>query len=159
MGFDPIGPYALRRRDLIAAALVISFVTGSKATRWKSWVIVAVCMSLILIGILDGDTMNMLFGIGLALFLFVGAPGLRSLRQVNSISLSSSPDGLVAETPILRTTYKWSTIGKVKKVGSRLFIMISPAHALVVSDQVTSADNMHRLIASVEQRPRDGNAE
>ena len=109
MGFDTIGPYALRRRDLVAAALVISFVTGSKATRWKSWVIVAVCISLILIGISDNESMNTVYGIGLALLLFVVAPGVRSLKQVNPIYISYSPEGIVAETPILRTTYKWST--------------------------------------------------
>ncbi|MET3723986.1 YcxB family protein [Sphingomonas trueperi] len=156
MGFDTIGPYSLRRRDLIAAALVISFVTGSKATRWKSWVIVAVCVSLILMGISDNDSMNIVYGIGLALLLFVVAPGVRSLKQVNPIYPSCSPEGIVAETPILRTTYKWSTISKVKRVGSRLFIMISPAHALVVSDHITSADNMARLIASLGDRSHDG---
>jgi hypothetical protein len=156
MGFDTIGPYSLRRRDLVAAALVISFVTGSKATRWKSWVIVAVCVSLILMGILNGDSMNILYGIGLALFLFVIAPGVRSLKQVNPIYLSCSPEGIMAETPTLRTTYKWSTISKVKRVGSRLFIMISPAHALVVSDHVTSAENMARLIASLADRSVEG---
>lgn len=156
MGFDTIGPYSLRRRDLIAAALVISFVTGSKATRWKSWVIVAVCVSLILMGISDNDSMNIVYGIGLALLLFVVAPGVRSLKQVNPIYLSCSTEGIVAETPILRTTYKWSTISKVKRVGSRLFIMISPAHALVVSDHITSADNMARLITSLGDRSRDG---
>jgi len=156
MGFDTIGPYALRRRDLVAAALVISFVTGSKATRWKSWVIVAVCISLILIGISDNESMNTVYGIGLALLLFVVAPGVRSLKQVNPIYISYSPEGIVAETPILRTTYKWSTISKVKRVGSRLFIMISPAHALVVSDHVTSGDNMARLIASLGDRSGEG---
>lgn len=156
MGFDTIGPYSLRRRDLVSAALVISFVTGSKATRWKSWVIVAVCVSLILMGISDNDSMNIVYGIGLALLLFVVAPGVRSLKQVNPIYLSYSPEGIVAETPILKTTYKWSTISKVKRVGSRLFIMISPAHALVVSDHVISADNMARLIASLGERSGEG---
>ena len=100
--------------------------------------------------------MNMLYGIGLALLLFVVAPGVRSLKQVNPIYLSCSPEGIVAETPVLKTTYKWSTISKVKRVGSRLFIMISPAHALVVSDHVTSAENMARLIASLGDRSGDG---
>lgn len=159
MGFETIGPYALTRRDLIAAALVISFVTGSRATRCKAWLMVAVGLLLIIQGISAGDILNILLGVGLLLLLFALAPAMRSLKQVNPIYLSYSPDGLIAETPILRTTYKWSTVGTAKKVGRRLFIMISPMHALVVSDHVTSPENMRRLVASLEDGAQAGGVE
>lgn len=155
MRFETIGPYALTRRDLIAAGLVISFVTGSKATRWKAWVLVAVGVLLMILGASTGDMLNVLFGAGLLLLLFVILPAMRSRKQAKHIYLSYSPDGLIVETPTFRITYKWSTIGGAKKVGTRLFIMISPAHALVVSDHVTSAENMRRLVASLEDRPRN----
>ena len=151
MRFETVGPYALGRRDLVAAALVISFVTGSRATRWKSWLILAVAFLLIILGLANGDGTMLSLGAALPALLFLVAPALRSPKNMRHIELCWSPDGLVAETPVLRTTYKWSTIGPVRTVGSRLYVMIAPAHALVVPARVTSADNMIALVAALRE--------
>ncbi|HET8749422.1 MAG TPA: YcxB family protein, partial [Sphingomicrobium sp.] len=71
------------------------------------------------------------------------------------VYIDYSPEGIVTETPQVRTTYKWSTIGTAKKVGSRLFIMITDRVALVVPGRSTSPENMDRLMATLahEQAP------
>lgn len=155
MRFEPVGPYSLGRRDLVAAALVISFVTGSRATRWKSWLILAVAVLLMLLGLSDGDPTMLTLGAALPVLVFLLAPALRSTKQVRHITLYWSPDGLVAETPVVRTTYKWSTIGTVRKIGSRLYVMISHAHALVVPVRGTGAANVEALLAALHAHGRE----
>ena len=152
MSFEKIGPYELTRSDLVAASLVISFFTGAKSARWKAALIVAVGIMLAIEGLFSGDRWTVAGGLALIVFLFVVAPALRSLKGNRDIYLDYSPDGLVAETANVRTTYKWTTIRLAKQVGSRLFIMISDSCALVVSNRSTSPDNMKELMATIAER-------
>lgn len=149
MSFDRIGPYELTRRDLIAASIVISFVTGSKAARLKAALFVLVALLMIIGGSVVDEPQTAAFGVLFILIIFVIAPALRSRKGSKDIYLENSPEGLVAETANVRTTYKWNTIGAVRKVGSRLFIMISDGCALVISDRLTSHENMANLMRTV----------
>ena len=154
MSFERIGPYELTRGDLVAAALIISFFTAKPAVRLRSWLFLIIGVTLAGWGFLIGDLVLAWIGFLWVLFLFVIAPALRSRKRSRQIYLEYSPEGLVAETPEVRTTYKWATVGRCRKYGSRLFIMISDGCALVVSDRSTNGENMDRLIATLsEQTP------
>jgi hypothetical protein len=106
---------------------------------------------MVVAGITFGTSLLVGLGVFFVLWVFVVAPALRSRKRSKDIYVEYSPDGIVGETPQMRTTYKWSTIGNVKKVGSRLFIMITDRVALVVPDRSTSADNMRRLLATLSE--------
>jgi hypothetical protein len=151
MGFERIGPYKLTRGDLVAASLVISFSTGAKSARLRAALIVLVGLMMIVGGLVVGERQTAGFGVLFILFIFVIAPALRSRKGSKEIYLEYSSDGLVAETPNARTTYKWSTVRAARKVGSRLFIMISDGCALVISDRSTSRENMVSLVATVAE--------
>lgn len=154
MSFETIGPYALTRGDLVAASLVISFSTGSGSTRLKAALFVLVGLILIVGGLVMGEPLTAAIGLVLLLSIFVIAPALRSRKGSSEIYLAYSEEGIVAETPNAKVTYKWVTVRSAKQVGSRLFIMISDGWALVISDRVTSPDNMERLKATVAQHQR-----
>jgi len=149
MSFNRIGPYELTRGDLIAASVVISFVTGSKATRLKAALFLLMGLLIIIGGSVVDEPQTAGFGMLFILIIFVIAPALRSRKGGKDIYLESSAEGLVAETANVRTTSKWNTIGAVRKVGSRLFIMISDGCALVISDRLTSHENMGNLMRTV----------
>lgn len=149
MGFDRIGPYDLTRGDLVAAAIIVSFVTGGRATRWKAVLFLLVGLLLIIGGFVDGELLTAAFGLLFLLLIFVIGPAFRSRKGSRDIYLEYGPDGLIAETTNVRTTYKWNTIGAVRKIGSRLFIMISDGCALVVSDRLTSHENMENLMGTI----------
>jgi len=91
------------------------------------------------------------FGPFFLLLVFVIGPALRSNKHNKEIYLDYSPDGVVAETAKMKTTYKWATIISTRKVGTRLFVMISDGCALVISDRSTTRENMDSLIATVAQ--------
>lgn len=149
MSFDRIGPYDLTRGDLVAAAIIVSFLTSPWSVRLIATVYVLFGLMMLIVGIAFG--MLLLVGLGafFVLWMFVVGPALRSRKRSKDIYVEYSPEGIVGETPQLRITYKWSTIGKAKKVGSRLFIMITDRMALVVPDRSTNPDNMDRLLATV----------
>lgn len=150
MGFQKIGPYDLNRGDVIAASLVISFLTGSTGTRIRVGIWFLFPLGMIGAGIALGEPFLIAIGLPMLVLIFV-APALGSLKRAKGIYLFCDPDGLVAETAEVRTTYKWTTIWSFRKVGSRLFIMVSRGSALVVADRVTSPDNMADLIATLAQ--------
>ena len=149
MSFDKIGPYDLTRGDLVAAAIIVSFLISPWSVRLFAAVYVLVGLMMVVAGIAFGTSLLVGLGFFFVLWVFVVAPALRSRKRSKEIYLEYSPEGIVGETPQMRTTYKWSTIGNVKKVGSRLFIMITDRVALVVPDRSTSADNMRRLLATL----------
>lgn len=149
MHFEKIGPYELTRGDLIAASLVISFSTGAKAVRIRGALILLVGLLMVFGGLAFDQPESAVIGTVFILSIFVIAPALRSRKGSKEIYLEESAEGLVAETRDVRTTYKWSTIRMVKKVGSRLIIMINDGCALVVSDRSTSRENMESLMATV----------
>jgi hypothetical protein len=151
MSFDKIGPYDLTRGDLVAAAIIVSFLTSPWSVRLFAAVYVLVGLMMVVAGIAFGTSLLVGLGVFFVLWVFVVAPALRSRKRSKDIYVEYSPDGIVGETPQMRTTYKWSTIGNVKKVGSRLFIMITDRVALVVPDRSTSADNMRRLLATLSE--------
>ncbi|MEG3176228.1 hypothetical protein U1872_08315 [Sphingomonas sp. RB3P16] len=151
MSFETIGPYELTRGDLLAAAFVISFSTGSRATRVKAALFVLVGVMIIVGGLVIGEPLTAAFGLVFLLLVFVIAPAFRTRAGRTEIYLAYSEEGIVADTPNAKVTYKWATVRSATKVGSRLFIMISDGWALVVSDRVTSQDNMERLAATVAQ--------
>ena len=151
MAFQKIGPYELTRGDLIAASLVISFSIGANATRLRAALLVLVGLVMIVVGVFSGEPQTAGFGALFILLIFVIAPALRSRKGSKEVYLEYSPDGLVGDTPNARVTYKWSAIGAVKQVGSRLFIMVNGSCALVISDRSTSRQNMASLTATVEQ--------
>ena len=96
-----------------------------------------------------GEAIFVGLGIWFPLWAFILAPALRSRKRSKDIYLEYSPEGVVGETPQTRITYKWSTIGRVRKVGSRLFIMISDGIALVVPDRSTTPENIARVITTL----------
>lgn len=148
MGFEKIGPYELTRSDLFVASLVISFSIGSTAVRIWIWLLTATSLIALILGAVAQD----LFAAGVgAFFLFVifGLPLLRSRKNSREIYLEQDPMGLAVDTPMARVAYKWSAIRKVKKVGSRLFVMISAKSALVIPDRATSPANMEALAATL----------
>jgi hypothetical protein len=95
------------------------------------------------------------FGLGFFLsFLICGVSALRSRKNRESICLEYDPEGLLFDMPVARVVYKWSTIGKVKKVGPRLFVMISGARALLIPDRATTPANMEKLQTTIaDHRP------
>ena len=149
MSFDRIGPYDLSRGDLVATTIIVSFLTSPWSVRLAAAVNVVLGLAMIAAGVVFGVLLLVGLGVFFVLWMFVVAPALRSRKRVKDIYLACSPEGIVAETPQMRTTYKWSTIGKVKKVGPRLLIMITDRVALVIPDRSTSPDNMERLVATL----------
>jgi len=149
MSFDRIGPYDLTRGDLVAAAIIVSFLTSPWSVRILAAVYVLMGLMMVVAGIAFGTLLLVGLGVFFVLWVFVVAPALRSRKRSRDIYIEYSPEGIVGETPQIRTTYKWSTIGKATKVGSRLFIMITDRIALVVPDRSTSPDNMGRLLATL----------
>jgi hypothetical protein len=152
MSFDRIGPYDLTRRDLVAAAIMISFLTAAKSVRLIAGLYVLVGLMMVVSGLVTRTPFITVLGVLFLLWIFVINPALRSRTRSREIYIEYSADGIVGETPQVRTTYKWSTIGTVKKVGSRLFIMITDRLALVVPDRSTSQDNMDRLVATLSHK-------
>ncbi|MCA1654560.1 MAG: YcxB family protein [Sphingomicrobium sp.] len=149
MSFDRIGPYDLTRGDLVAAAIIVSFLTAPRSVRLYAAAYIVVGLMMVIAGIVLGVLLLVGLGIWLVLWVFVIAPALRSLKRSKEIYLDYSLEGIVGETPQVRTVYKWSTVGRAKRVGSRLFIMITDRVALVVPDRSTSPDNMDRLMATL----------
>jgi hypothetical protein len=151
MGFQKIGPYELSRSDLVAACLVISFRIGSTGARIWAGVFVLIGLVGIGIGIVTRDPVGVAIGTGLLAFIFVITPALRKSRRTGGVCLFYDNDGLVAETGEMRTTYKWATIRSFRKIGSRLYIMISGGCALVIADRMTNTENMADLVATLVQ--------
>jgi hypothetical protein len=149
MSYERIGPYDLSRGDLVAAANIGSFVTSPWSVRLMAAAYVLLGLAMIITGIVWGVLLLAGLGVFFVLWVFVVAPALRSRKRSKDIYLEYSPDGIVCETPQVRTTYKWSTIGKAKKVGPRLFIMITDRIAIVVPDRSTSPDNVERLLETL----------
>lgn len=156
MSFDRIGPYDLTRGDFVAAAILVSLFTAGKSVRVTLAVYVLFALAMVALAFVTRTPLLAGIGVFLVLWIFVAVPALRSTKRSRDIYLEYSPQGIVTETPQIRTTYKWATIGRVKKVGSRLFIMITERIALVVPDRATSSDNMERLIATLSEERRAG---
>jgi hypothetical protein len=151
MSFERIGPYDLTRADLVAASIIIPFVTAAKRVRLTIAIYILAGLLMVVIGIAFDVMVLVGLGIWLILWVFVLAPALRSRKRNKNIYLEYNPEGIVGETPLTRTTYKWSTIGNVRKVGSRLFIMISDNIALVVPERATTPENIDRVVATLSR--------
>lgn len=67
MSFDRIGPYDLTRADLVAAEIIVSFVTSPMSTRVFSVTYVLIWLMMVVAGIVFG--LRILSG--LAVFLIV----------------------------------------------------------------------------------------
>jgi hypothetical protein len=151
MGFEPIGPYALTRVDLLAASLVISFRAGSSKTKTTCFLLVIGALIVATCAAYFGDY----FMAGMAVFflvlLFVIGPMLRSLKDSRGIVLTYDPDGVRADTPKANTLYKWSTIERLVRAGPRLFIMINGRCGIVIDERNTTPANMDALIRTVIQ--------
>ena len=143
--FERIGPYDFTRGDAIAASIIISFMIASRRV---AAIYALFALTMLIVGIALGLLFLVGLGIWLAVWLFVLAPGLRSRKRSKDIYLEYSFEGIIGETPQTRTTYKWATIGTVKKVGSRLFIMVSDSVALVVPERSTTPENIDRVVAT-----------
>ena len=152
MSFAPIGPYRLSRADHVAASLVISFLIGRLRVRVWSVALTLVAAFCGAVGLIVHDA-TMWAGAALFLvFVFVLAPVLRFRRDSSPIMLSESEDGLTAETGETRTTYKWATIRSVRRIGPRLFVMVTDACALVIDERNTTPDNLAALTATLRDR-------
>jgi hypothetical protein len=151
MSFQKVGPYRLTRADLVAASVVISFIIGSKKTR--IWAMLCLLLGTILIGggLVAGEFTTSALGFFLIIYIFVAIPALRYNKTSKDIYLTYSEQGLVADTGDMATTYRWITIGKFKRVGSRLFIMINNGCALVISERTTSSENIEKIISTITQ--------
>ena len=152
MGFDKIGPYAFSRSDLIATSLVISFGLGARRVRVMTGLRAIGGVAAAIGGILSGEIVVACGALGALAGILVIGPALRSRKASRNIYLSYEPEGLLAETDNVRTLYKWATVRAHRKIGSRLFIMISDGCALVVADRFTDAGNMDQLIATLAGR-------
>lgn len=151
MTAETIGPYRLSRADFIAASVIISFVTGNRAMRIRSWVIIAAAVAVGLNGFISGEWWVAGFAVFFVAYLFVIAPALRSRSKANDVLLGAEPEGIVAETGGMRTLYKWSTVGVTKRTRERLFIMMTPACALVVPARITTAEKLDALARIVAE--------
>ena len=151
MSFEKIGPYESTRGDLIAASLVISFMTGATSTRIRTALFVVVGLIPIAAAIVIREPLFAGLGVLYLLCVFILVPALRSRKRSKEIYLAYDPEGIVAETANIRTVYKWATVCSFKKVGSRLFIMISDGCALVISDRSISVRNMEDLMSTLTQ--------
>lgn len=153
MSFERIGPYDLSRRDNVAAAIIISFLIGGRSVRLTALLFLVVGTAMVIWGVIWRTLFLGALGVWLLFWIYLIAPALRSRKRNRHIYLEYSPEGIVGETPQVRTTYKWSTIGSVRKVGSRVFIMITNRIALVVPDRASSPANIDRLVATcLEER-------
>jgi hypothetical protein len=156
MSFEKIGPYRLTPGDSVVASLVIAFRTGGRGAR--IWV--ALVAIILLAAIVIECAFREFWMAGLAalmlFYFFILVPVLRAKKGRGGTCLTFDPEGLVADTDKVRTTYKWATIGSVRKIGSRLFIMVNTRCALVVPDRVTGADNMRALAASLDEHRATG---
>lgn len=152
-GFERIGPYRLTRWDLFVAGLVISFLLGSVVQRiWASFVVL-ICLAAIVGGMLNGMFVIVVVA-ALWLCVFCLAPFYRSRKGYHPIVLEQVPDGLAFDTLTARVVHKWSAIRRVRKVGSRLFIMTVGNYAIVIPDRITPPANRDALLATIaEHRP------
>jgi hypothetical protein len=85
MSFDKIGPYDLARSDVVAAAIIVSFLTGSRSVRIGAAVYVLVALMMVLAGIMLGVLLLVGLGVWLVLSVFVIAPALRSRKMSKDI--------------------------------------------------------------------------
>lgn len=153
VGFEKIGPYEITRYDLLVASVVISFLLGSGLLRLWMAMLLLVALGALVLGVTTHDW-GAIGGGTFLLFLIFGASGLRSRKDSHDIYVEQNPDGLAFEMPKANVLYKWSTIGRIRKIGPRLFVMINSRCALVIPDRATSAVNMQALIATIaEHRP------
>lgn len=149
MSFERIGPFRLRVRDHVAASLVISFVTGSRARQVMSAVALLFGLGVICWALMSGDLVPAgLLTLFLAYHLLL-KPAVRAHHGSGDHYLSYDPEGLMVDTTDMRTLCKWPTIGSFRKIGPRLYIMMGSISALVIPDRVTSHDNMAALMASL----------
>lgn len=152
MGFEPIGPYALTRADLLAASLVISFRAGSSKTRITCFLLVIGALMVAACAVYFRDY----FVAGVALFwlavIFVIGPMLHSLKESRGILLSYDPDGVRVDTPKANTLYKWTTIESLARVGPRLFVMINGRLGIVIDERNTTPANMNALTATISEQ-------
>lgn len=152
MSFQKIGPYDLSRGDVVMASLVISFVLGTTLARIWMLVIVLCCLCVAIVGLANGEYYVLIFVTFFLALVLVIVPAVRSRKRSRDIYLSCDPEGLLAETPEVRTIYKWATIRKVRKIGARLYIVIGSGNAaLVVREGVTSRENMEALMATLAE--------
>jgi len=150
VGFQKIGPYEITRWDLLVAAIIISFRIGSIGVRLLMTLMLLLALGALAVGIAGHDAVEVGMGVFL-LFVLFGVPALRSRKNSREIYLQQHSDGLAFDMPNASVVYKWSTIGKVRKIGPRLFIMVTARCALVIPDRATSPANMESLQASIAE--------
>jgi hypothetical protein len=139
----------LTRADLVAASLVISFIIGGKRTRVWSALYLLLGVILVVGGLVAEESTTSALGVFFVIFIFIVRPALRYNKTSRDIYLTHSAQGLVADTGDMATTYRWMTIGIVKRMGSRLFIMINDGCALVISERSTSSENLENIISTI----------
>jgi len=147
MSFESIGPYRVTAADHIACTLILSFVLAARGLRIISATVTGFLLTVVGLGLASGNVP--VAGVAaLALFyLFIIKPVSRAIAGRGEAHLAWDAEGIVADTDYVRTLYKWATIDAFRKVGSRLFIMISGGRALIVPDRATNPDNMRLLTA------------
>ena len=151
MSFEKIGPFGFSRSDLVVASLALSFVLGSRLRRISMALIVVVAIIVMIGGIVLGDVGISVAAAWVFVWLLFLCPALQSRKRRKNINLSWDAEGLMADTDEVRTLYKWAGVRSWRKIGSRLFIMVTPASALVVADRFTDAANMEKLIATLAE--------
>lgn len=147
-----IGPYSLRRADLVAASLIISFRIGGRAVRIRSWLLASLCALLLASGAITGEWMPGLAAAVAAGFIFVGAAAIQSLHRVSDIGIEAEADALVAENAGTRTLYKWSGVRIGAQSRDRLFIMVTPNNALVVPTRAATPEQLASLVETIQAR-------
>jgi hypothetical protein len=154
MSFEKIGPYRLTAGDSIIASLVIGFRMAGRGARISIAFLSIVLLAAVAIECAFGEFGMAALAALLLLYFFVLAPMFRARKSRGTTLLTFDSEGLVADTDKVRTTYKWATIGSVRKVGPRLFVMVSKQCAIVVPDRATSRENMQALIATLADDER-----
>lgn len=145
MRFEPIGPYALTRADLLAASLVISFRAGSRKTKITCFTLTIATSVLFAGAVFTRDYILAGAAAFWLAFIFLIGPVLRPLKDSRDIVLSYDPDGIRADTPKANTLYKWATVERLVRTGPRLFVMINGRCGLVIDERNTTKANINAL--------------
>jgi len=150
--FEPIGPFALRRVDQLAAVFVIGFLLGGARTRVASWVCLPLLLGLAAYWAMRGGFVVAGLALLVALLIYLIGPLLRSTKFHQGIVISSCDEGIVVETGMARTIYKWATLGRSRFAAGRLFVMIADNVALVIPEAATPRPNLEALASLIEAR-------
>jgi hypothetical protein len=147
--FDPIGPFSLRRWDLIVASLQISFLVAPWWFRLIFGLIYLLLAAALVIGAMTGS--GPLIGAATALLvLMVFSPAMRTVKDLTNITVRPSPEGIEVENNRASTNCKWPTLKRTRATARFVYVPISIRVAFAVPRTATTPENLAALVAYVE---------